>query len=424
MVRTSAAAAAVLIAAATTNTVSVVDGVQAPRGRQGQGKSMNAFQRAAAGMAMAAGMASGATPHPKFQDTQSELSYLIEHPDAMQARFQTFVSSKAASSSSNGIPVEMPLGETLQRYDAFKDNVQKAYERNLKGNGQVVHGITSLMDLTPEQFRQKLGYIPHSDTGVKHPATRNQDGSIGTHWAEGLPAADPNGDKDWRDEGAVTDVKNQEQCGSCWAFSATESVESAALVQGLADQFAPFVGSPQELVSCDNVDSGCHGGLPEYAFAFLQKKPMETESDYPYEGYGDTCMFDSSEGKFKVDEIHQVTENGEGETTELTQYIQNKGPTSIGVAANDDWQTYVGGVMDVDTCPADRPDHAVQAVGVVLSAETPYWIIRNSWGADWGEDGFIRITYGDNTCNIASDATAVTVEKYDSGKRSTKFLQV
>merc|ERR1712194_732852 len=340
------------------------------------------------GMAMAAGMASGATPHPKFQDTWGELSYLIEHPDAMQARFQTFVSSKAASGSSSGIPVEMPLGETLQRYDAFKDNVQKAYERNLKGNGQVVHGITSLMDLTPEQFRQKLGYIPHTDTGVKHPATRNQDGSIGTHWGEGLPAADPNGDKDWRDEGAVTDVKNQEQCGSCWAFSATESVESAALVQGLADQFAPFVGSPQELV------------------------------------YGDTCMFDSSEGKFKVDEIHQVTENGEGETTELTQYIQNKGPTSIGVAANDDWQTYVGGVMDVDTCPADRPDHAVQAVGVVLSAETPYWIIRNSWGADWGEDGFIRITYGDNTCNIASDATAVTVEKYDSGKRSTKFLQV
>merc|ERR1711862_428781 len=109
-------------------------------------------------------------------------------------------------------------------------------------------------------------------------------------------------------------------------------------------------------VSCDKgEDKGCRGGSPENAFAYLQHKPMETESQYPYEGVDDTCMLDKSEGRFEVSQIHQVTEMGEGETTSLTQYIQHKGPTSIGVAANNDWQTYVGGVMDVDTCPADQP---------------------------------------------------------------------
>jgi len=416
----------ILVLAASAGAVKTTTTAKGKGPRRG---GLNAFQRAAATVGLAT-VASSSSVHPKFDDTQTELALLLSNPEAMQTRFQDFVTEK------DGLTGDvMPISDTVQRYDAFKYNVQKAYERNEKSStkgGQVVHGINGLSDLTTEQFHKMLGYIPHAHTD-KTPATRNADGSVGKHWADGLPEVVAGGDKDWRDAGAVTDVKDQARCGSCWAFSATESVESAALVQGLADQFAPFVGSPQELVSCDkSSDEGCHGGLPENAFQYLQSKPMETEDDYPYEGADDTCMLDRSEGKFKVDQIFQVAEMGEGETDDLLRYIQHKGPASIGVAANDDWQTYVGGIMDVDTCPADRPDHAVQLVGVSLSSETPYWTVRNSWASSWGEDGFIRLTYGDNTCNIAFDATAVTVKKYDGASsssssgpfRATKFLQV
>merc|ERR1712194_434034 len=159
------------------------------------------------------------------------------------------------------------------------------------------------------------------------------------------------------------------------------------------------------------VDSGCKGGMPLNGFKYLEKTPLEPESDIPYVSGKDdidhTCKLDKSEGVF--------------ETDETKDYMMNQGPLSIAVAANDNWQTYVGGVMDIDDCPDVQPDHAVQAVGLVTgddansgtSGDGSYWVIRNSWDTTWGEDGFIRITYGKNTCNIAFEAVGVTVKKYD-----------
>jgi len=296
------------------------------------------------------------------------------------------------------------------QYAVFKDNVMKAHHRNLKSTGNVYHGITNLMDLTSEEFNGLLGY--------KAPEGYNEDVKPEDVLAL-QPLASSKTQRDWRTEGAVTPVKDQGQCGSCWAFSATEEMESAALVQGLSDPSDPFIGAPQELVSCDThgMDQGCNGGLPSNAFKYYKKVPLEPEEDYPYTSgvtkRSGTCKLDKSEGVYEIDTTTPTSIWGIGEKQDMTDYVLEKGPISIAVAANDAWQTYQGGVIGLDECPDAQVNHAVQAVGVVTGGEQPYWIVRNSWAAGWGEDGYIRVAYGNNVCNIAADTYGVTVKKVD-----------
>jgi len=228
--------------------------------------------------------------------------------------------------------------------------------------------------------------------------------------------------KDWRDEDAVTDVKDQGHCGSCWAFSSVEQVESMSRIQSVADD---FIGSPQELVSCDhNQDLGCSGGLPPHAFEWMEKKPLEAEDDYPYTS-GDSrhtgkCKADYSQGKVKVTSYKTISEHEQdlehkGEK-KMIKYVLGEGPLSIGVDASA-WQLYDSGVMDADGCAAVTLDHAVQVVAYNGSPDDnsgPYWTVRNSWNTDWGEEGFIRLTAGENTCLIASLAVTVDVESVDA----------
>lgn len=227
--------------------------------------------------------------------------------------------------------------------------------------------------------------------------------------------------RDWRDEGAVTPVKDQGQCGSCWAFSTVESMESAALVQGLFDKDEPFVGSPQELVSCDTAgnDQGCNGGLPANAFKYFKVHGLEPESDYPYTSgttkVAGTCKADPSEGVLEVTKATATSIWGYGENADMKDWIMENGPMSVAVAANDAWQTYQGGILTLDDCPDNQVNHAVQAVALNLDAETPYWVIRNSWASNWGEDGFIRLEYNQNVCNVAADSYGVEVKKMDGG---------
>lgn len=187
---------------------------------------------------------------------------------------------------------------------------------------------------------------------------------------------------------------------------------------GLTSSSDPFIGAPQELVSCDNAgsDQGCNGGLPSNAFKYLKSTPLEPESDFPYTSgrsrHDGRCKLDASEGKFEVTSQTQTSIWGVGETDDMTDYILSKGPMSVAVHANDAWQTYTGGVMSLEDCPdVKQPNHAVQAVALVREDEsTGYWVIRNSWNTDWGEEGFIRLDYGNNVCNVAFDAVGVEVE--------------
>jgi len=204
----------------------------------------------------------------------------------------------------------------------------------------------------------------------------------------------------------VTPVKNQEQCGSCWAFSATETIESAWMKKHKLTNVTMSPLGPQQIVDCDDYDDGCGGGNPPTAYQYVQQAGgQETEKDYPYIGEDGNCAFKRSEVYSKVQNWKYACDS-EDEPT-LLQNTYTYGPTSICVdAAN--WQDYESGVMTAWQCAwINLLDHCVQAVGWNLEASTPYWSVRNSWSTDWGESGYIRLEYGANTCGLTQEATYV-----------------
>jgi C1A family cysteine protease len=248
-------------------------------------------------------------------------------------------------------------------------------------------------------YRPELGSLPMSRP-VKHCA---EDVS-------------PNADIDWRSHGAVTAVKDQGQCGSCWAFSAVESVESAWF---LSKGTLPIL-SPQQVVSCDTKtgDEGCNGGWPEWAYEYIEKAGgLTTEALYPY-----TSGTSGETGKCKVRLPAPVasisnfvfatppcndTCKNQDEATLLKTL--STGPVSICVDAQA-WSAYIGGIMSSSCSSAyDNIDHCVQLVGYSGSGVTPYWIVRNSWNTNWGEDGFMYLKYGQNLCGLADQATVPVV---------------
>jgi cathepsin L len=153
---------------------------------------------------------------------------------------------------------------------------------------------------------------------------------------------------------------------------------------------------------------GCDGGLTENAFEYAQDG-LELDYYYPYtsgaEGVTGPCTPDESKFVVKTTSYTTISDSAEGEKN-MANYVQSTGPLSICVDASQ-WSTYTGGIMS--DC-GDDVDHCVQAVGI--NVDEGYWKVRNSWGSDWAESGFIRLSYGNNTCQLASDANYVDVESY------------
>jgi C1A family cysteine protease len=201
----------------------------------------------------------------------------------------------------------------------------------------------------------------------------------------------------------TTPVKNQAQCGSCWAFSATEQIES----DSMRTLGTNYVLSPQQIVSCDHTAFGCGGGWTEHAYNYVSRTGgLETDADYPYTsatGNSGTCKSNSDDYKVTVTKYYTV----QGEN-QMAQYMQSTGPLSVCLDASS-WQTYRSGILPASQC-GNSVDHCVQAVGVDTSSNG-YWKVRNSWGTSWGEKGFIRLQYGTNTCDITNDPTYVAVKK-------------
>jgi len=252
--------------------------------------------------------------------------------------------------------------------------------------------LTKFSDLTPEEFKSTyLGYKPPVEsfdvgvlpTGSQAPST----------W-------------DWRNKNMVTPVKNQEQCGSCWAFSVTENIESMwCMAKGLdCTTFPPL--APQEIVDCDTTDQGCEGGNPPTAYQFvIQEGGMEAESNYPYTAADGTCNFQSNLVAVTISTWKYATQNSDEPT--MQNNLVAWGPLSICVDA-EPWQDYTGGILMASDC-ASQIDHCVQLVGYDMTQSTPFWIVRNSWGTDSGESGYIRLEYGQDTCACADEATSAVI---------------
>jgi len=213
---------------------------------------------------------------------------------------------------------------------------------------------------------------------------------------------------DWNTLGVLTPIKNQGQCGSCWAFSATEQLES---------QFKQKYGSlkelaPQQVVSCDTTCAGCNGGNPIEAWGYVYGfGGQELSSDYPYTsgvtGQTGVCASKASDIVEDVGSTYSLIASQPSQESNMLAQIQAS-PMSVCVDATL-WQTYQGGVITASSGCGTQIDHAVQATG--YNAEGNYWIVRNSWGESWGENGFVWVEYGSNVCGITDQATIVSVEK-------------
>jgi C1A family cysteine protease len=280
------------------------------------------------------------------------------------------------------------VAEESSRFAIFRDNLKLIDMRNArerKAGGSAQHGITRFSDLTPEEFTAR--YL-----------TYTKDDSRNATVADIAPVA-PAGLVDWTGT-YTTPVKDQGYCGSCWAFAASEQIESDAMrTLGVT-----FTLSPQQLVECDRSSLGCNGGLQERAYKYVQRAGgFEQEVDYPYisgtDGSADACHADSSKFVLTVKDYSTI----KGESS-MASYVQSTGPVSIAIDAST-WSSYTGGIMSV--CGHDI-NHAVQAVGVDASSNG-YWKVRNSWGPNWGENGFIRLAYGQDTCGVTYDVTYTSV---------------
>lgn len=206
---------------------------------------------------------------------------------------------------------------------------------------------------------------------------------------------------DWRDKGVVNPIKDQASCGSCWAFSAIATSESAyAISTGNLLQF-----SEQNLVDCAPC-YGCNGGWSDNACNYVisdQNGQFNSEDDYPYTALDGTCSFDSSKGIGKIVDILPVTY---GDENDLKEKVAQYGVASVSISAgNTPFMSYTGGILDDDQCSWFAIDHAVACVGYGAEDGVEYWIVRNSWGTSWGEQGYVRMSRNkNNQCAIASQA--------------------
>jgi len=284
--------------------------------------------------------------------------------------------------------------EYQRRLEIFTHNLlqMKQFRRVEEGSAVYSH-LTPFADLTREEFAQRNGFKPAlmQDSMLKLAKPLN---------TSGLPDS-----FDWRKKGAVNPVKNQQQCGSCWAFSAVANIEGA----GFVENKKLLSLSEQELVDCDTKtgDEGCKGGLPSNAFKdMIQSKiGLEAESDYPYTASDGTCKATQSKEKAFIKDWVQISTDEDQIAASLIKY----GPLSIGINAGP-MQWYHGGVANPWSilCNPKSLDHGVAIVGFGVDGGKKYWTIRNSWGASWGEKGYYRIIRGTGKCGLNTMVTSAT----------------
>ena len=289
--------------------------------------------------------------------------------------------------------------EEQKRFRVFSDNMKRAEELN-RANPLARFGANVFSDMSAEEFKSYHNAESHF-AAHKRSATPIEYGAAELRAAAGQKI-------DWRAKGAVTPVKNQGQCGSCWAFSTTGGIEGQWFLAGNALTAL----SEQELVSCDHVDSACNGGLMDNAFGWLvsnQKGQIVTEASYPYvSGNGIVPACSANLASKPVGATITGHRDIAKSEDQLAAFVYSSGPLSVAVDAST-WQTYNGGIMT--SCRAGQLNHGVLAVGFDDTASTPYWIIKNSWSSSWGEAGYIRVAKGTNQCNIKGMASTSIVSK-------------
>ncbi|KZV43082.1 xylem cysteine protein 1-like [Dorcoceras hygrometricum] len=269
------------------------------------------------------------------------------------------------------------IEEKLHRFEIFKDNLKHIDERN-KATSNYWLGLNEFADMSHDEF--KSSYLGLKADSVLHLKRNESPQEFMYKDFDALPRS-----VDWRKKGAVTRIKNQGSCGSCWAFSTVAAVEGInQIVTGNLTEL-----SEQELIDCDTTyNNGCNGGLMDYAFQFIVSNGgLHREEEYPYLMEEGTCEENRDESELvSISGYQDVPANDE---RSLLKALANQ-PVSVAIEASGrDFQFYSGGVFD-GHCGSEL-DHGVAAVGYGSSKGLDYIIVKNSWGPKWGEKGFIRM---------------------------------
>jgi len=265
-------------------------------------------------------------------------------------------------------------------------------------------GVNKFADLTDEEFVARF-------TGAR-PPTRTFGGKFYK------PSGNPDvAEVDWRNEGAVTEVKNQGECGGCWSFSSTGSVEG----QNFLKTGELISLSEQQLIDCstDYGNTGCRGGWMDFAFEYIKHNGgINSEAEYPFQmkrslAVNMTCRFNPDGTRVNVTGFVAIAP---GKEDDLQDAIANVGPISVAISVSKNLRLYSSGILDDLNCTSSyfELDHGVLAVGygTGTAAEnySPYWLIKNSYSTSWGEEGYFRLLRdGSNMCGIATAASYPTV---------------
>jgi C1A family cysteine protease len=326
----------------------------------------------------------------------------------------------------------------MQRFAAFRESLSKINERNEKekaAGGTACHGITKFSDWTEDEFQSMYlkstksyakgkGRLLKDTSSTKKAAVDEESSSSSSSSskkgektektvtitskkkadtsAEGDDTSSVPDSVDWTGV-YTTKVKDQGYCGACWAFAVSEQLESDGIRLGLFD--TNTVLSPQQIISCDTEAVGCSGGWTESAYNYVAAAGISLETQYPFTAYMEkemtsdsaVCESSSIKGVLSVAGYYSLVSE-----EDMIEYVKTTGPLSICVDSTE-WSSYVKGI--VKSCPSNA-NHCVQAVGVTTSKNGQgYWKVRNSWGEEWGEDGYIRLAVGANVCDITYDPT-------------------
>jgi len=336
----------------------------------------------------------------QFDEWRLKYQKTYDGPDQLEIRYQNFLSS-------------------LKRIKDLQFKFK--HDHDTDSQHQLRYGLTKYSDLTVSEFESlylsaKNPVVPIvydiDDYNTHRLHNSNSNSHRNKRKAVSLSAFD------WRSKGAVTPVKDQGQCGSCWAHSVVEEIESMWFI---SKGVLPVL-SPQQIVDCDFfvLDNACSGGTTQFAYYYVQEAGgLMSESDYPYQsgttGKREICVFNETESVATVKGFNYATPMCldfvcDHQDESLLEANLLTGPVSICVDATP-WQDYVSGVMTGPECGHGllETDHCVQLVGYNQTSTPPYWIVRNSWGGNWGEEGFIFLEMGTNTCGVANMATQVVI---------------
>lgn len=275
----------------------------------------------------------------------------------------------------------------IERFLIFSENLMKHASHLLLEEDPK---FSPFFDLTVEEFENQYLTLSQQDfTGY------------GVHINKNIEVAPES--LDYRTLGAVTAVKNQGGCGACWAFSAVANIEGQVALK----KKISITLSEQQLIECNKNKQGCNGGLMTSAFgSVVDIGGIESDIVYPYtQDDSKKCQFDKTKVAAKLSGFNQI----KGDEDHLVQAIFENGPVSVGINATP-LQWYTSGVLNLNAtlCNPKRLNHGVTIIGFGTENGIPFYIVKNSWGANWGENGFFRISRGKNTCGINTDvSTAV-----------------